>query len=312
MEMAFIIALSLMFYLSITIKSYPIVYIPKGSLKNALSHLSALEAPTPTTNILDLWILRLMARLHLWHTPKRGYISIPVSPKNTTTKGGFLHALSLSKAVYKNTTLIPGETLYFFIRHLAKAFHLKVEDLEQAYNAKALYADGAIVPDTYRFTLGISAKNLMDYLLQHGQNHYRKLSEQLLGNYDPQKWERALIIASIVQKEAANVSEMPLIAGVIYNRLKKNMPLQMDGALNYGKYSHAKITHERIATDNSPYNTYKHKGLPSAPVGSVGLEAIKAALFPAKTPFLYFVKTKEGMHKFSANYKDHVRSIHKF
>ncbi|BEG57932.1 Aminodeoxychorismate lyase PabC [Helicobacter sp. NHP21005] len=310
MEMAFIIALSLLFYLSIPIKSYAIVYIPRGALKTALNHLSTPETPTPKTNALDLWILRLMAALHLWHTPKRGYIAIPIS--RTTTKGDFLHALSLSKAVYQNATLIPGETLYFFIRHLAKVFHLKVEDLEQAYNAKALWADGAIAPNTYKFTLGISAQNLMDHLLKHSQKHYQKLSEQLLGSYDPKKWQQTLIIASIIQKEAANAAEMPLIAGVIYNRLKKHMPLQMDGALNYGKYSHAKVTHERIATDNSPYNTYKHKGLPKEPVGSAGLEAIKAALFPAKTPFLYFVKTKEGAHKFSANYKEHVRAIHKF
>nr|WP_260320487.1 endolytic transglycosylase MltG [Helicobacter sp. NHP19-003] len=305
-------ALSLLFYLSIPIKSYAIVYIPKGSLKTALSHMHALESPTPPTNTLDLWILRLMSALHLWHTPKRGYIAIPTSPKNTITKGDFLHALSLSKAVYKNATLIPGETLYFFLQRLAKVFYLKVEDLQQAYDKKALWADGAIVPDTYRFTLGISAQNLMAYLLKYSQERYQKLSEQLLGSYDPKKWQQTLIIASIIQKEAANVAEMPIIAGVIYNRLKRHMPLQMDGALNYGKYSHTKVTHERIATDNSPYNTYKHGGLPKEPVGSVGLEAIKAALFPAKTPFLYFVKTKEGRHKFSANYKEHVRSIPKF
>ncbi|WP_285602096.1 endolytic transglycosylase MltG [Helicobacter sp. NHP22-001] len=312
LEMALIIALSLLFYLSIPIKSYAIVYIPKGALKTALSHLHALESPTPPINTLDLWILRLMSALHLWHTPERGYVAIPISPNNTTTKGDFLHALSLSKVVYKDITLIPGETLYFFLRHLAKVFHLKVEDLEQVYNAKALWADGAIVPDTYRFTLGISTQNLMGYLLKHSQEHYQKLSEQLLGNYDPKKWQQTLIIASIIQKEAANAAEMPLIAGVIYNRLKRHMPLQMDGALNYGAYAHSKVTHERIATDNSPYNTYKHKGLPKEPVGSVGLDAIKAALFPAKTPFLYFVKTKGGTHKFSVNYKEHVRAIPKF
>ncbi|WP_197271790.1 endolytic transglycosylase MltG [Helicobacter heilmannii] len=312
LEMAFIITLSLLFYLSIPIKSYAIIYIPKGTLKSALSHLHALENPTPAVNGLDLWILRLMSVLHLWHMPKKGYVTIPVSPNNTIAKGDFLHALSLSKAVYQDITLIPGETLYFFLRHLAKTFALKVQDLEQVYNEKALWADGAIVPDTYRFTLGISAQTLIDYLIQHSQKHYQALSKQLLGSYDPKKWQQTLIVASIIQKEAANAAEMPLIAGVIYNRLKRRMPLQMDGTLNYGKYSHTKITHERIATDNSPYNTYKHKGLPKEPVGSVGLDAIKAALFPAKTPFLYFVKTKEGTHKFSVNYKEHVRAIPKF
>ncbi len=91
-----------------------------------------------------------------------------------------------------------------------------------------------------------------------------------------------------MQKEAANVEEMPLIASVIFNRLKKGMPLQMDGALNYQEFSHAKVTKERIKTDNTPYNTYKFKGLPKNPVGSVSLEAIRAVIFPKKTEFLVF------------------------
>ncbi|WP_163556577.1 endolytic transglycosylase MltG [Helicobacter suis] len=308
--------LSLFFYLSIPIKSSSIVYIPNGPLKKAFYHLKniSLEATTPTipiqVNTLDLWILRLMEGLHIWQKPKSGYIAISIKKHNQIRKGDFLHALSISKPVYRNITLIPGETLYFFIRDLARIFYLKVQDLKQAYNTP--YQEAGIIPDTYRFSLGISAQNLMRYLLQHAHTYYQNLSIQLLGRYDVKEWQKTLIIASIIQKEAANASEMPLISGVIANRLKKGMPLQMDGSLNYGKYSHTKVTHARILEDTSDYNTYKHKGLPKVPIGSVGLEAIKAALFPAKTKFLYFVKTREGTHKFSQYYQEHVRSIHSY
>ncbi len=259
---------------------------------------------------MDLWILRTMRALGLWETPKSGYISIPVNAHQEINKGNFLYALSLSKKIYKNATLIPGETLYFFIQNLATTFKLPEADLYKAYKAKAPFQEAAIVPDTYRFALGISADSLMDYLIKHTSKQYEKLSRELLGHYDKKEWEKNLIVASIVQKEAANTKEMPIIAGVIYNRLEKGMPLQMDGSLNYGKFSHTKVTRARILEDNSTYNTYKHKGLPDAPVGSVSLQAIKAAIFPTKTPFLYFVKNKEGVHVFSQRYSDHVRHIH--
>lgn len=252
-----------------------------------------------------------MGALGLWKKPKSGYIAIPINAKSQIRKGDFLHALSVSRALYKNATLIPGETLYFFMKNLAKTFHLETQELQKVYDAHAPYKEASIVPDTYRFALGISAEKLMGYLLKHASHYYRNLSMQLLGKYDPKQWERTLIIASIIQKEAANTQEMPIIGGVIFNRLKKNMPLQMDGSLNYGQYSHTKITHARILEDQSSYNTYRHKGLPDAPVGSVSLAAIKAALFPVKTKFLYFVKTRQGVHVFSQHYKEHMKNIHR-
>jgi len=98
---------------------------------------------------------------------------------------------------------------------------------------------------------------------------------------------------------------------VIYNRLKKKMRLQMDGTLNYGKYSHIKVTPERIRTDKSSFNTYKHKGLPDSPIGAVSISAITAAIKPAKTTHLYFMKNKDGVHDFSDSFKAHKKNVKK-
>ena len=86
----------------------------------------------------------------------------------------------------------------------------------------------------------------------------------------------------------------------------------MDGVLNYSKYSHTKITPKMIKEDDSQYNTYKNKGLPSNPVCAVELAAIKAAIFPVKSDYLYFVKSIDGdKHNFSSSYKKHKQNIRK-
>jgi UPF0755 protein len=102
---------------------------------------------------------------------------------------------------------------------------------------------------------------------------------------------------------------MALISSVIHNRLKKNMMLQLDATLNYGKYSHQIVTPSRIKSDKSHYNTYLHKGLPPHPIGSATKEAIIAAIKPADTNYLYFMLNPKGKHDFSATYSMHLANI---
>ena len=102
---------------------------------------------------------------------------------------------------------------------------------------------------------------------------------------------------------------MALVSSVIHNRIKKGMKLQMDGTLNYGKYSHVKVTPYRIRNDKSIFNTYLYKGVPSIPVCNVSFNAIRAAIFPAKTNYLYFMKNSRGVHDFSCNYSTHLYNI---
>ena len=85
----------------------------------------------------------------------------------------------------------------------------------------------------------------------------------------------------------------------------------MDGTLNYGIFSHSKITPKRIRGDKSSYNTYKHKGLPNNPVCNVSKDAILAAIMPKKTDYLYFMKSNNGGHNFSKDYKKHIKNIKK-
>jgi len=223
----------------------------------------------------------------------------------------FLVKLTLSKTMIHKITLIPGETSVLFFENIAKQLDLNLSKLQNNYQTLSFYPEAGIYADTYHVPYGIKEKNLISFLLKVSDNAYRKLSIEAYGDYNQTRWLRTLTIASIIQKEAANNKEMPLISSVIYNRLKKNMRLQMDGTLNYGKYSHIKVTPERIKTDTSTFNTYKNKALPSSPIGSVSSWAIQSAITPAKTNYLYFMKNVQGVHDFSNTFRKHRKNIKK-
>jgi len=240
--------------------------------------------------------------------PQSGWIHIG---KNELNRIDFLYKLTNAKAVINKVTLIPGETSELFFELLAKELKLDAGKLNKYYLKFSPYPEAGIYADTYYVPYGIKEKHLMNFLVRESEKKYKEFSEKIYGTYDQKQWLKVLVMASIIQKEAANNKEMPLVSSVIHNRLKKGMRLQMDGTLNYGKYSHVKVTPERIKDDNSTFNTYKHKGLPPTPIGAVSISAIKAAIKPAKTKHLYFMKNKKGVHDFSDSFKAHRKNVKK-
>lgn len=230
---------------------------------------------------------------------------------HTISKGDFLYLLTSAKAAQSQITLIPGETMYFFLKDISQKFSLNEERLKKAFKQYSPYQEGVILPDTYKIPNGINEEEIIKNLVSFSLNKHKNLAKKMLGKYDEKEWFRYVAMASIIQKEAASIDEMPLVSAVIYNRLKLGMPLQMDGSLNYGEFSHSRVTPERIRKDKSPFNTYLNKGIPPTPVGSASIEAIKAALNPAKVDYLYFVRNKQGKHSFSKTYKEHKENFKK-
>jgi len=299
-DVALIIMYSLIFHLSKPINSTKVTYIPQGSITQIITYLSQ-----QTFNIspqIDKYLLFFIGK------PQSGWIDIG---ETYLTRGDFLYKLANSKAAMDSITLVPGETIDVFLYEISKEYKLSYNKLMDYYLKISPLRDGLIVPETYKIPLGISERHFIRYLINYAWNHHKKVSMKIFGEFNEKSWYKYLIVASIIQKEAANEGEMPLVSSVIYNRLKKGMKLQMDGTLNYGKYSHIKVTPQRIKEDTSEYNTYKYKGLPPFPVSSVSQEAIFAAIFPKKSDYLYFVKESKGKHVFSKTYKEHVRNIKK-
>lgn len=113
-----------------------------------------------------------------------------------------------------------------------------------------------------------------------------------------------VIIASLVEKEAKVNAERPLVASVIYNRLNKNMLLQIDSSVIYGmKDFNGKLTVQDLKNKKNIYNTYVYRGLPPTPICSPSYESLKAVFNPAKTNYLYFVSKNDGTHVFSTTLK---------
>ncbi|WP_373002653.1 endolytic transglycosylase MltG [Sulfurimonas sp.] len=296
-EIVLIIILSFMYYLNQPVLTPKVLFIPKGSINQIITQL---RERNYNVSKLDSILLRLIG------SPQSGWIDMGT---NYSSKGDFLYKLTTAKAALQNVTLIPGETTYIFLNELADKLELDRQILQKEYALQSNIIEGAFVPNTYKMPLGITERELIRILLYNSNKQMKDLSIKLFGTYNEKRWFHFVAIASIIQKESANTEEMPLVSSVIYNRIKKGMKLQMDGTLNYGKYSHIKITPKRIREDDSIYNTYKNKGIPKVPVCNVSFEAIRAAVFPAKTDYLYFMKSKSGGHDFSCNYSTHLRNI---
>ena len=116
---------------------------------------------------------------------------------------------------------------------------------------------------------------------------------------------QAVIIASMIESEAANDAERAQIASVIYNRLAAGMPLQIDATVMYALGEHKEYLTEEDLQVDSPYNTYLNTGLPAGPICSPGLASLNAALNPADTGYLYYaLDTETGTHNFYTNYND--------
>ena len=295
----FIIAL--LFYISIPVKTQKKISLPRGSASESIISQLALEGYD--VGIIDHWILTRFGKI------KHGEVRFR---RTSLSRIDFLHRLTQAKPPLYKITLIPGETTEIFLSHVAQKLDLNQSRLLDAYKMYAKYPEAAIAADTYLAPKEMNEAKLVKFMLNSSERHYGKLAQTYFGDYNQTRWLHILTIASIIQKEAANKKEMPLISSVIRNRLKKKMRLQMDGTLNYGKYSHIKVTPQRIKEDNSTFNTYKHRGLPDSPIGSVSTAAIKAAIAPSKTEYLYFMRNREtGTHDFSKTFKHHRKNIKK-
>ncbi|MCK9258096.1 MAG: endolytic transglycosylase MltG [Sulfurospirillaceae bacterium] len=275
-----------------------VVFVPKGSISQIISYLH--KRNFDFIPAIDRKILRIFG----W--PQSGWIDVG---ETSLSRGDFYYKLTHAKAAMVSVTLKPGETTAIFLKNLSQTFNISQEEIKKEYDKLASYPEGLFFPETYQLPIGIEARHLLYYLISLSENANKNLSQKIFGEYNPNRWRRYQIIASIIEKESASIDEMPLVSSVIYNRLNKNMKLQMDGTLNYGEFSNLKVTPERIKNDTSRYNTYKYAGLPPHPVSSVSVDALKAAIFPAKSDYLYFVRDKSGKHTFSKNYDEHLKAI---
>ncbi len=176
-----------------------------------------------------------------------------------------------------------------------------------APNAPSL--EGYLFPDTYRFTRHVTPSQILAAMVKQ----FRQVTARLgLANDPAASIPNTVILASLVEKEVSQGSERPLVAGVFENRLAQNMPLATDPSVIYAALLKDRYRGTIYASDlqaDSPYNTYRHTGLPPGPICNPGIAALKAAIAPAHTDYLYFVADAQGHSRFSATLKEHAQQV---
>jgi UPF0755 protein len=276
-------------------------YLEESNTTSVLKKLNKLGYKTYP---IDKYVLSLM------HGLTSGWYSLEGEKEGRFT---FFKNLHLKKVKTMQVKLYAGETSTELTKRLANDMKLDSKKLLDIYREKSLFTEADIFEGRYIIARNADENTTMNYLFDTSNKIFEQFSKnnckKTLSTLD---LKILLIVASIIQKESNLAKEMPLISSVIYNRLEKKMKLQMDGTLNYDKFAHTIVTPERIKTDESRYNTYKYKGLPPAPLSTISIEALKAAYYPQKSDYLFFMLNRDGSHNFAATYKEHLKNVRAF
>ena len=232
--------------------------------------------------------------------------------------------LASGQEVQYDITLIEGLTFDQWLQTLADSEwldnDLTAEQLQPILDSWQPYAkqpvtslEGLLLADTYHFTNGTKASEIVQRASDAMQAFLLKRWEQRLGGLPYNAPFEVLIMASIIEKETALEFERMHIAGVFVNRLERNMRLQTDPTVIYGLGDRfdGNLTRKHLRED-TPYNTYVHKGLPPGPIAMIGKAAVEAALLPEVTEDLYFVAKGDGSHVFSATLQAHNQAVRQY
>ena len=263
--------------------------------------------------IRSSWHFVLMTRLRGYaHRLKAGEYRF----SDAMTPDVILKKIVSGDVDYRKFTLPEGYSVYQAAELLEqKGYFKKDVFLEKCrdkalllrLNLKEISAEGYLYPATYNLSRGGNEEQLMEQMI----GKFNKAFAAILEGGGASSFSRHEIItlASIIEKEAVSADEKPIISSVFHNRLRIGMPLQSDPTAVYGVRAFSgKVSRSDIQRP-SPYNTYLNKGLPPGPIGNPGMDAVQAAMNPAKTDFLYFVARQDGTHHFSRNLDEHNRAV---
>jgi UPF0755 protein len=316
--------------------AYP--YSPqKGSFEDVLISINKGDGPRVISDKLEKrGIINSATKFSLWiryskKIPKlragdfilRGDMT-PLEIFNT------LSNVSTSKGI--RVTIPEGYTVDKMARLLDKMELVSYEDfIKEATNLKLLKElkiespsfEGFLFPDTYYFFKDVTSQAIIKKM----NSLFKKKFNSIEGS-DTKDMLKTVTLASIVQAEAKIMQEAPIIAGVYTNRLNKSifpsLLLQADPTVSYGCNPivkdrspkclsfFGKLTRRALKDKNNIYNTYVHKGLPPGPICSPGADSLKAAIHPKKVPYIFFVASKNGHHKFSTTLKEHNNAVKKY
>lgn len=231
--------------------------------------------------------------------------------------GEVIGALESGKGLMHVVTIPEGFEIRQIAATLVRTLGVPAESVTAAVRDTALLrrldiptatVEGYLFPATYTFPDGTDAREAVRAMVDRFDAAWRaewdtRLQAMALRRHD------AVTLASIVEREARRPEERPVIAAVYYNRLRKGMRLQADPTVQYALGEHVERVLFKDLEVDSPYNTYRHAGLPPGPIASPGAASLAAAVDPADVPYLYFVAHADGHHEFRTTFAEHSAAV---
>lgn len=171
--------------------------------------------------------------------------------------------------------------------------------------------EGYLFPDTYRFKKDAAPADIIGRLLANFTTRFASLTPGQAPSR-PADLPSIITLASILEREVRSSEDKKLVAGILLKRLAAGMPLQADATVLYAQIQTGVAKPTFDANFDSPYNTYKHRGLPPGPIANPGLESIAAALAPAESPYWYYLSAPDGTTIFSKTFEEHLKAKQKY
>lgn len=258
--------------------------------------------------------------LGYWGKLKMG--EYEVSPRMSTLE--ILNILTSGISVMKTLTIPEGDNMYQIADKISeKGFGDAQEVLDlcrdPAFIRKLGFNDplpptleGYLYPESYFLNKTITVEQILTQMVKTFRAHWKpefnnRARELKLTPH------QVVTLASVIEKETGAASERPMISSVFHNRLAKRMKLQSDPTTIYGLWqNYTGNIHKKDLLSKTPFNTYVIPALPIGPISNPGQEAIRAALYPAQSEYLFFVSHNDGTHEFTKTFKDHQNAVIKF
>jgi UPF0755 protein len=284
---------------STTINTHPVVVvIPKGSTTRAIADI--LEK-----NTIINWTIPFLiyARLQSQTLKAGEYAIASLMPLSDV-----INMLTKGSVVSRKVVVIEGMTSVE-VNHILQSANGLTGDIP-------IIHEGSVLPNTYSYEYGTKRRDVLNTMQEAQKLFMATIWPKRVQPTPIINIEQAIILASMVEKEAGSTAEMPVIASVFINRLRLNMKLQSDPtviyALTNGKEKLGRVLTRKDWLIQSPYNTYLIDRLPPTPICNPSKNALMAVLNPISTSYLFFVAKGDGFHAFSSDYDQHKAEIAKW
>ncbi|MBI3337354.1 MAG: endolytic transglycosylase MltG [Candidatus Staskawiczbacteria bacterium] len=245
-----------------------------------------------------------------------------LSPKMTIPE--IIKKMASGDVIKQKITILDGWDIKDIEKYFADEKISKPEDFKEALNKdysgefdflkekpKDIGIEGYFFPDTYNVSLEAKAEDIIKLVLS---NFNKKLNaglrEQIISQN--KKVFEVITMASIIEKEVRTTDDKKIVADILWKRLEVGMPLQVDATINYiTDKNHSGVAIKDTQID-SPYNTYKYRGLPRGPISNPGMDSILAAIYPTESKYWYYLSSSDGKTIFSKTFAEHSAAIVKY